>query len=126
MRRCSTALVSAVVLALSACSKQASKPGAAPSPPARAGATTLAPVTGTTATLAVVPMPSTAGVAQITPPASSSEDAHSTTPAQPAGAPQVEISERTEGPFDVNGQAFTFVKHMQRIAGSQSSDDSTV
>jgi len=44
----------------------------------------------------------------------------------PAGAPHVEISEKTEGPFHVNGQAFTFVKHMQKIAGSKSPDDSTV
>src|SRR5262249_49160531 len=127
MRRCSPALASALVcVALSACSKQASKPEAAPSPPAPASATALAPAMGATATPAAAPTPSTTPIVQTTTQARSSEDAQSAAAAEPAGAPHVEISEKTEGPFDVNGQAFTFVKRMQKIAGSKAPDDSTV
>jgi hypothetical protein len=35
-------------------------------------------------------------------------------------------SDETQGPFHVGGQTFTFVKHVQKIQGATSSDDSTV
>jgi hypothetical protein len=127
MRRRSTALAFTVVcVALSACSKQSWKPGAAPGPQGRAAATASAPATGAIATPAVALTPVATLVAQTTTQVSSSEDAQSASAAKPASAPRVEISDKTEGPFEVHGQAFTFVKHMQKIAGSRSADDSTV
>src|SRR5215469_5648149 len=127
MRGCATALASAVVcLALSACSKQVSKQAAAPSPQARTGATETVPAAGATATPAASRTPSITPVAQTTIQGSSSEDAQSATAPTPAGDGRVEISEKTEGPFHVNGQAFAFVKHMQKMAGSKSPDESTV
>jgi hypothetical protein len=35
-------------------------------------------------------------------------------------------ADQTEGPFHVGTQTFTFVKHVQKINGSKSPDDSTV
>jgi len=58
-----------------------------------------------------------------------------TSPVPPAAAqaqpiaqtvPQVVASDHTEGPFNVGGQIFTFVKHVQGVGGHTSGDDSTV
>ena len=49
-----------------------------------------------------------------------------TTQAQPASNPSLVASDETQGPFHVGDQGFTFLKHVQKIQGSKSSDDSTV
>jgi len=46
------------------------------------------------------------------------------TPAQTA--PPLVAADQTAGPFHVGTQTFTFVKHIQKIDGSKSPDDSTV
>lgn len=48
------------------------------------------------------------------------------TASMPADAPRIETSDDSEGPFHIDGQSFTFVRHVQKIAGSKSPDDSTV
>jgi hypothetical protein len=41
-------------------------------------------------------------------------------------APRLVAADQTEGPFRIGNQAFTFVKHVEKIEGSKSADDSTV
>jgi hypothetical protein len=45
---------------------------------------------------------------------------------QSADAPLLVASDETQGPFHVGDQIFTLVKHIQKIQGSKSPDDSTV
>lgn len=40
--------------------------------------------------------------------------------------PRLVASDETQGPFQIAGQTFTFVKHVQKIEGSKSPDDSSV
>ena len=44
----------------------------------------------------------------------------------PPIVPKVFVTDPTEGPFQVGGQSFTFVKHVQNLHVETSGDDSTV
>jgi hypothetical protein len=44
----------------------------------------------------------------------------------PIAAPRLVAVDETQGPFHIGNQIFTFVKHIQKIEGSKSPDDSTV
>jgi hypothetical protein len=114
MRRVSgTALHAAVIacVAALACSKQSSQQViAASSAPPRTIASSQASVTSATTT------PVSTSLAQTKTPFA--------TPAQTA--PPLVAADQTAGPFHVGTQTFTFVKHIQKIDGSKSPDDSTV
>lgn len=122
-----TAIVAAVVcVALLSCSKQASRPTAslAGGNP-KSAQTTAVPLAANSPGTSTA-MPVVTPIAQTTAAQATGSDAAQSAIATAAGAPKIEISEKTEGPFQVNGQAFTFIKHIQKIAGSKSPDDSTV
>jgi hypothetical protein len=61
-------------------------------------------------------------------PASTSPAPLAAPQAQPIAqtVPKVVVADHTEGPFQVGGQSFIFVEHVQSVEGQTSGDDSTV
>src|SRR4051812_42676813 len=112
-------------LVLSACSKHPSQPAADVLRPSSPPVTSVQPVT------AANPSMSTAQNAITQAPRIAQSLTIPTTPAaavptQSADAPLLVASDEMQGPFHIGDQTFTLVKHIQKIQGSKSPDDSTV
>ena len=99
-----------LVLALTSCSKQAAVTAPA------VGKSIAQPVT------AVAPQ-NTAPAAAV---ATQSPPVLENNPSQPAPVVPVTASDEVEGPFHIGGLEFSLVKHLQKIQGAKSEDDTTV
>jgi len=113
--------VIAACLAMLACSKQSSQQvitaSSAPPRPVASSQQTSATSSSTA---------SPASAASSATSETSATTAQSASQSAPTAAPRLLAADRTEGPFHVGTQTFTFVKHVQKIKGSKSPDDSIV
>lgn len=109
MRTLSAAFVTIFLVFAAACSKTA--PSRMPAP----------------ATAKISNAPAAPAQKQVLPVSVPTSSPSSTATQQASSTPAKLLStEETQGPFQIAGQTFTFVKHMQSIEGSKSADDSTV
>jgi hypothetical protein len=120
-------------MAMSACSKPPSRPAPAESSAPHSAivsapaATTALPATPAVQNATADALPGAQTATTSAAPATQSQPSQAQpSQSQTSAAPALLASDETQGPFHVGDQIFTFVKHVEKIQGSKSSDDTSV